>query len=143
MAEPSAKRRRNHSEVRKRAHVRAVRLDETEQGLFDAAYERYLSSTEASQYGDSVSAFIRYMCIGQGAKRLPKRRRHKGLPPDITAQLGALMTELARQGNNLNQMSRRTNTGLQSSPYDIQSALHENRETLSTLRKLLGWESAE
>lgn len=137
LPEPEHRKFRKTSQTRRRKNRRTGHYTDAENRLFVVAYMRYRNSAAAAEYGASESAFIRWSTIGRGAKKLP--RRHD-LPPDLMARLGGLMTELARQGNNLNQMARRFNEGAHISPELLYVALAENRETLQVLRQMAGFE---
>ncbi len=137
LSEPERRKSRKTSQTRRRKNRRTGHYTDAENRLFVVAYTRYRDSAAAAEYGASESAFIRWSTIGRGAKKLP--RRHD-LPPDLMARLGSLMTELARQGNNLNQMARRLNEGADISPNSIHEVFSENSHTLRALRQLAGFE---
>ncbi len=132
--------RRERSETRRRAHVMAGRFDDREAALFGEAYERYRHSPASAEHGRSESAFLRWSTIGQGARKLPPRRINPDLPPDLVTMLGRVMTELMRQGNNLNQIAHHQNAGREVLPDYVQATFAEYRETMRAARTLMGWE---
>ena len=134
------RKRPSGTQTRRRTHQAIGVYDEPEWVRFQVQLERYRGSAAADQYGDSVAAFMRWQTIGPGARKLPPRRTHPDLPPDVVAQIGSLMTELMRQGNNLNQIAKQLNAGGEISADVVYAALSEHRETLRGLRCLVGIE---
>ncbi len=131
---------RPRSQKRQRIYQRIGVYDDREAALFDERYQRYCQSAAGAAHGASVSAFVRYMTIGKGARRLPMRRIIPDLPPDLASMLSRVMMELMRQGNNLNQIAYHQNAGREVSPAYIQATFTEYRETIRAIQKLMGME---
>ena len=132
--------RASGSQTRQRTHQAIGVYDDREWARFEVSLARYRKSAAADDYGDSVAAFIRWQTIGAGARKLPSRRSHPDLPADLAQQIGAVMTELMRQGHNLNQIARHLNAGNDLSAETLDAALNEHRDTLRMLRRLAGIE---
>ncbi len=133
-------RRPSGSQKRQRTHQAIGVYDDREWARFQVSLERYRKSAAADEYGESVAAFVRWQTIGRGVRKLPPRRTNSDLSPETVAQLGEIMTELLRQGNNLNQMARHLNAGDDLPTETLVATLNEHRETLRALRRLAGIE---
>jgi len=132
--------RASGSQTRQRTHQAIGVYDDREWARFEVSLARYRKSAAADDYGDSVAAFIRWQTIGAGARKLPARRSNPELPADLAQQIGAVMTELMRQGHNLNQIARHLHTDGYLPAATLETALNEHRDTLRVLRRLAGIE---
>jgi len=132
--------RASGSQVRKRTHQAIGVYDDREWTRFEVSLARYRKSAAADDYGGSVAAFIRWQTIGAGTRKLPARRSHPDLPADLAQQLGTVMTELMRQGHNLNQIARHLHADGYLTTQTLEAALNEHRDTLRVLRRLAGIE---
>lgn len=128
------------SQKRERCHPAVGHFNKEEKALLDSRIADWKDSNEALQYGDSVSAFIRYSTIGEGAQKLRKRRisnRYK-LPEE--KMLLQIKAELNKSGNNLNQIAKKINSGRDPKSHLIVGALREWQAVSKKLNKLLGVE---
>jgi len=113
------------SQKRERKFRHVGHFNQDEQDIFDLKYATWKQSNEAVQFGESISAFIRYSTIGAGAQKVRKRRvanRYK-LPSEKA--LLQLKAELNRVGNNINQIAHHMNMGTAPPPAYISQAMSD------------------
>lgn len=101
----------------------------------DDEYARY--QERASRAGLAVGAFARAAGL-EGAGPRARRRR-----PVEHAALAQLMAAMNRVGNNLNQIARQTNLGLDIDVPRLRNALIEYHAVIGAIYEALGMESAD
>ncbi len=83
-----------------------------------------------------MGAFARATGLNDSGPRARRRR-----PIEHTA-LAQVMASMNRVGNNLNQIARNTNFGLDIDVPELRDALHEYRAIIDTIYEALGMEPA-
>lgn len=101
----------------------------------DEEYARY--QERASRAGLAVGAFARAAGLDGAGPRARRRR-----PIEHTA-LAQLMATMNRVGNNLNQIARNTNLGLDIDVPGLRDALHDYRAVITAIYDALGMEAAD
>lgn len=121
---PLGKPYRRKSEQRRRGHMLVVRLDDDE-------FERIQS---AAHMADATAATYLRAC---GLKRR-MARRPLGLPSSLApADLRKLLAEVNMIGSNLNQLARRSNSGLAVDAAALEAALTDLAAIRTRLRQVL------
>ena len=98
----------------------------------DDEYARY--QERASRAGLAVGAFARAAGLDEAGPRARRRR-----PVEHRALVQALAA-LNRVGNNLNQIARNTNLGLDIDAPQLRDALHQYRSIIDAIYEALGME---
>lgn len=100
----------------------------------DEEYARY--QERASRAGLAVGAFARAAGLKEAGPRARRRR------PIEHAALAQLMAAMNRVGNNLNQIARNTNLGIDIDVPVLRDALHEYHAVVGAIYEALGMENA-
>lgn len=100
----------------------------------DEEYARY--QERASRAGLAVGAFARAAGLNEAGPRARRRR------PIEHAALAQLMAAMNRVGNNLNQIARNTNLGIDIDVPVLRDALHEYHAVVGAIYEALGLENA-
>lgn len=100
----------------------------------DEEYARY--QERASRAGLAVGAFARAAGLNEAGPRARRRR------PIEHAALAQLMAAMNRVGNNLNQIARNTNLGIDIDVPVLRDALHEYHAVVGAIYEALGMENA-
>ena len=124
--EPSPGTRRK-SDKRQRTETLFARVTPEEKSAFVA---------RADRAGMASAAFMRALALGDAGPRARRRR-----PVEHQALVQALAT-LNRVGNNLNQIARNTNRGLDIDVPQLRDALHQYHQVIAAIYEALGMESA-
>lgn len=137
MADTRTSRTRSGSQKRNPSRRRVCYFDEAENARFEDAYAAWRGSVQATSYGESEGAFIRYMCIGAGARPLAKKpQRRLVLPSEIL--LAQLLAAHNKTGALLNQIARALNQNEMVHPQDLREALSAYRKTCGEISEALG-----
>ena len=137
MAHARTRKTRSGSQKRNPSRRRVCYFDEAENARFEDAYAAWQGSVQATGYGDSEGAFIRYMCIGAGARPLEKRpQRRLVLPSEIL--LARLLASHHKTGALLNQIARALNHNEMVHPQELREALSAYRKTCGDISEALG-----
>lgn len=126
------------SQKRKKKWRYSANFDQDEALIFKQNIAAWETSTQASNYGDSIAAYIRYSTIGAGAPKLRKRRsanRHLLPAEKLLLQLKA---EVNRVGNNINQIAHQMNMGNAPPSPQVQKALSEWQAVSQAINTHLG-----
>jgi hypothetical protein len=115
------------SDKRQRTRIITFRVSDDE-------YARY--EERASRAGLAVGAFARAAGLNEAGPRARRRRpvEHRSLVQALAA--------LNRVGNNLNQLARNTNRGLDIDVPQLRDALHQYHAVIAAIYEALGMESA-
>jgi acyl CoA:acetate/3-ketoacid CoA transferase len=115
------------SDKRQRTRIITFRVSDDE-------YARY--EERASRAGLAVGAFARAAGLDEAGPRARRRRpvEHRSLVQALAA--------LNRVGNNLNQLARNTNRGLDIDVPQLRDALHQYHAVIAAIYEALGMESA-
>ncbi len=115
------------SDKRQRTRIITFRVSDDE-------YARY--EERASRAGLAVGAFARAAGLDEAGPRARRRRpvEHRSLVQALAA--------LNRVGNNLNQLARNTNRGLDIDVPQLRDALHQYHQVIAAIYEALGMESA-
>lgn len=124
--EPSPGTRRK-SDKRQRTEVLFARVTPEEKSAFVA---------RADRAGMASAAFMRALALGDAGPRARRRR-----PVEHQALVQALAT-LNRVGNNLNQIARNTNRGMDIDVPQLRDALHQYHQVIAAIYEALGMEPA-
>lgn len=124
--EPTGTSRRK-SETRQRTETLFARVTPEEKATILA---------RADRAGLASAAFIRAAVLGDAGPRARRRR-----PVEHTA-LVQLLAALNRVGNNLNQLARNSNLGLDIDVPDLRDALQQYRAVIDVIYDTLGMEPA-
>jgi len=115
---------RSGSETRQRGNVARIRLDDSEQAKLEEL---------ASAAGLSIGAYLRACGLKSAGVRAKPR-------PSVDRELLARANaDLNRVGNNINQIARALNTGLDP-PHVLGVAMAELREALAAIRRAAGYD---
>lgn len=117
----------NGTDKRQRNHTITVRLSAEERAQLEAL---------SSRSGLAAGAFMRAAAFGGAGPRARRRR-----PVEHRALVQALAA-LNRVGNNLNQIARSANLGLDIDMPELRDALHQYRATVDAIYSALGMEPA-
>ncbi|WP_425459752.1 plasmid mobilization protein [Hankyongella ginsenosidimutans] len=90
----------------------------------------------ADRAGMASAAFMRALALGDAGPRARRRR-----PVEHQALVQALAT-LNRVGNNLNQIARNTNRGMDIDVPQLRDALHQYHQVIAAIYEALGMEPA-
>ena len=124
--EPSPGTRRK-SDKRQRTETLFARVTPEEKSAFVA---------RADRAGMASAAFMRALALGDAGPRARRRR-----PIEHQALVQALAT-LNRVGNNLNQIARNTNRGMDIDVPQLRDALHQYHQVIAAIYEALGMEPA-
>ena len=124
--EPSPGTRRK-SDKRQRTETLFARVTPEEKSAFVA---------RADRAGMASAAFMRALALGDAGPRARRRR-----PVEHQALVQALAT-LNRVGNNLNQIARNTNRGMDIDVPQLRDALHQYHQVIAVIYEALGMEPA-
>ena len=124
--EPSPGTRRK-SDKRQRTETLFARVTPEEKSAFVA---------RADRAGMASAAFMRALALGDAGPRARRRR-----PIEHQALVQALAA-LNRVGNNLNQIARNTNRGMDIDVPQLRDALHQYHAVIAAIYEALGMESA-
>ena len=124
--EPSPGTRRK-SDKRQRTETLFARVTPEEKSAFVA---------RADRAGMASAAFMRALALGDAGPRARRRR-----PVEHQALAQALAT-LNRVGNNLNQIARNTNRGMDIDVPQLRDALHQYHQVIAAIYEALGMEPA-
>ena len=124
--EPSPGTRRK-SDKRQRTETLFARVTPDEKSAFIA---------RADRAGMASAAFMRALALGEAGPRARRRR-----PVEHQALVQALAT-LNRVGNNLNQIARNTNRGMDIDVPQLRDALHQYHQVIAAIYEALGMEPA-
>ena len=124
--EPSPGTRRK-SDKRQRTETLFARVTPEEKSAFVASADRA---------GMASAAFMRALALGDAGPRARRRR-----PVEHQALVQALAT-LNRVGNNLNQIARNTNRGMDIDVPQLRDALHQYHQVIAAIYEALGMEPA-
>lgn len=124
--EPSPGTRRK-SDKRQRTETLFARVTPEEKSAFVA---------RADRAGMASAAFMRALALGDAGPRARRRR-----PVQHQALVQALAT-LNRVGNNLNQIARNTNRGMDIDVPQLRDALHQYHQVIAAIYEALGMEPA-
>jgi len=124
--EPSPGTRRK-SDKRQRTETLFARVTPEEKSAFVA---------RADRAGMASAAFMRALALGDARPRARRRR-----PVEHQALVQALAT-LNRVGNNLNQIARNTNRGMDIDVPQLRDALHQYHQVIAAIYEALGMEPA-
>lgn len=124
--EPSPGPRRK-SDKRQRTETLFARVTPEEKSAFVA---------RADRAGMASAAFMRALALGDAGPRARRRR-----PVEHQALVQALAT-LNRVGNNLNQIARNTNRGMDIDVPQLRDALHQYHQVIAAIYEALGMEPA-
>ena len=124
--EPSPGTRRK-SDKRQRTETLFARVTPEEKSAFVA---------RADRAGMASAAFMRALALGDAGPRARRRR-----PIEHQALVQALAT-LNRVGNNLNQIARNTNRGMDIDVPQLRDALHQYHAVIAAIYEALGMEPA-
>lgn len=124
--EPSPGTRRK-SDKRQRTETLFARVTPEEKSAFVA---------RADRAGMASAAFMRALALGDAGPRARRRRpvEHKALVQALAA--------LNRVGNNLNQIARNTNRGMDIDVPQLRDALHQYHQVIAAIYEALGMEPA-
>ncbi len=115
------------SDKRQRTRIITFRVSDDE-------YARY--EERASRAGLAVGAFARAAGLDEAGPRARRRR------PVEHRALVQLMASLNRVGNNLNQLARNSNRGLDIDVPQLRDALQQYHAVIAAIYEALGMESA-
>jgi len=115
------------SDKRQRTRIITFRVSDDE-------YARY--EERASRAGLAVGAFARATGLDEAGPRARRRR------PVEHRALVQLMASLNRVGNNLNQLARNSNRGLDIDVPQLRDALQQYHAVIAAIYEALGMESA-
>lgn len=115
------------SDKRQRTRIITFRVSDEE-------YARY--QERASRAGLAVGAFARAAGLDEAGPRARLRR------PVEHQALVQLIAALNRVGNNLNQIARNTNVGLDIDVPQLRDALHQYHQVIDAIYEALGMEPA-
>lgn len=118
---------RRKSDKRQRTEVLFARVTPDEKSAFVA---------RADRAGMASAAFMRALALGDAGPRARRRR-----PVEHQALVQALAT-LNRVGNNLNQIARNTNRGMDIDVPQLRDALHQYHQVIAAIYEALGMEPA-
>lgn len=118
---------RRKSEKRQRTETLFARVTPEEKSAFVA---------RADRAGMASAAFVRALALGDAGPRARRRR-----PVEHQALVQALAT-LNRVGNNLNQIARNTNRGMDIDVPQLRDALHQYHQVIAAIYEALGMEPA-
>lgn len=124
--EPSPGTRRK-SDKRQRTETLFARVTPEEKSAFVA---------RADRAGMASAAFMRALALGDAGPRARRRR-----PVEHQALVQAL-ANLNRVGNNLNQIARNTNRGMDIDVPQLRDALHQYHQVIAAIYEALGMEPA-
>jgi hypothetical protein len=124
--EPSPGTRRK-SDKRQRTETLFARVTPEEKSAFVA---------RADRAGMASAAFMRALALGDAGPRARRRR-----PVEHQALVQALAA-LNRVGNNLNQIARNTNRGMDIDVPQLRDALHQYHQVIAAIYEALGMEPA-
>lgn len=124
--EPSPGTRRK-SDKRQRTETLFARVTPEEKSAFVA---------RADRAGMASAAFMRALALGDAGPRARRRR-----PVEHQALVQALAS-LNRVGNNLNQIARNTNRGMDIDVPQLRDALHQYHQVIAAIYEALGMEPA-
>ena len=124
--EPSPGTRRK-SDKRQRTETLFARVTPDEKSAFVA---------RADRAGMASAAFMRALALGDAGPRARRRR-----PIEHQALVQALAA-LNRVGNNLNQIARNTNRGMDIDVPQLRDALHQYHQVIAAIYEALGMEPA-
>ena len=124
--EPSPGTRRK-SDKRQRTETLFARVTPDEKSAFVA---------RADRAGMASAAFMRALALGDAGPRARRRR-----PVEHQALVQALAA-LNRVGNNLNQIARNTNRGMDIDVPQLRDALHQYHQVIAAIYEALGMEPA-
>jgi hypothetical protein len=89
-------------------------------------------AAKADKAGLAIAAFMRAAALGDAGPRAQRR------PPADHKALRQILGELGRIGNNINQIARALNTGVQASLPDLQKALRAYLDLRRAILNALG-----
>lgn len=118
---------RRKSDKRQRTETLFARVTPEEKSAF---------VTRADRAGMASAAFMRALALGDAGPRARRRR-----PVEHQALVQALAT-LNRVGNNLNQIARNTNRGMDIDVPQLRDALHQYHQVIAAIYEALGMEPA-
>jgi len=118
---------RRKSDKRQRTETLFARVTPEEKSAFVA---------RADRAGMASAAFMRALALGDAGPRARRRR-----PVEHQALVQALAT-LNRVGNNLNQIARNTNRGMDIDVPQLRDALHQYHQVIAAIYEALGMEPA-
>lgn len=121
------------TETRQRSKVAAVRYTPDEWSELEA---------KAEKYGLSPAEYQRAAALDTLALPLPRKRRSRKAGPDQAALI-RVRAELARIGNNMNQLAHEANAGRFPAEARIYAALDELAEARERLLSVLAGEDLE
>ena len=118
---------RRKSDKRQRTETLFARVTPEEKSAFVA---------RADRAGMASAAFMRALALGDAGPRARRRR-----PVEHQALVQALAA-LNRVGNNLNQIARNTNRGMDIDVPQLRDALHQYHQVIAAIYEALGMEPA-
>ena len=118
---------RRKSDKRQRTETLFARVTPEEKSAFVA---------RADRAGMASAAFMRALALGDAGPRARRRR-----PIEHLALVQALAA-LNRVGNNLNQIARNTNRGMDIDVPQLRDALHQYHQVIAAIYEALGMEPA-
>lgn len=118
---------RRKSDKRQRTETLFARVTPEEKSAFVA---------RADRAGMASAAFMRALALGDAGPRARRRR-----PIEHQALVQALAA-LNRVGNNLNQIARNTNRGMDIDVPQLRDALHQYHQVIAVIYEALGMEPA-
>ena len=118
---------RRKSDKRQRTETLFARVTPEEKSAFVA---------RADRAGMASAAFMRALALGDAGPRARRRR-----PVEHQALVQALAS-LNRVGNNLNQIARNTNRGMDIDVPQLRDALHQYHQVIAAIYEALGMEPA-
>ena len=118
---------RRKSDKRQRTETLFARVTPEEKSAFVA---------RADRAGMASAAFMRALALGDAGPRARRRR-----PIEHQALVQALAA-LNRVGNNLNQIARNTNRGMDIDVPQLRDALHQYHQVIAAIYEALGMEPA-
>ena len=118
---------RRKSDKRQRTETLFARVTPEEKSAFVA---------RADRAGMASAAFMRALALGDAGPRARRRR-----PIEHQALVQAL-AGLNRVGNNLNQIARNTNRGMDIDVPQLRDALHQYHQVIAVIYEALGMEPA-
>lgn len=118
---------RRKSDKRQRTEVLFARVTPDEKSAITA---------RADRAGLATAAFMRAVALGEAGPRARRRRpvEHQALVQTLAA--------INRVGNNLNQIARNTNLGIDIGVPELRDALHQYQAVIAAIYDALGMEPA-